>query len=92
MKKIIFFAAGIILSTSTYAGTKYYTQSEMKEDVSLLATSSYLYKNGADTKLYKNTQKLCRGVKYKYDNTSESVKTSDMRRWITKINSICSDY
>ncbi|HIF9248038.1 TPA: hypothetical protein ACX6Q4_002570 [Photobacterium damselae] len=94
MKKIII-ASVIAISFSTnsqagYLDYGYVSESEMSEDVSLLAQASLLYKTGGERKALESTQRICKGIEIKYDKTSSP--TPNMKRWKRKVDGICSDY
>jgi hypothetical protein len=92
MKKIGLYLI-ILFSSPTWANyvdEPYKYESDFKDDVSLLAQSSLLYKQSGESRMYDNTSLLCNGIKAKYRITES--KSADMERLIEKVNSICSDY
>lgn len=91
MKKILTVMLLISFSgVAAYADDPYNSESEMSEDVSLLAQSSLLYKQGGEERMKDNTKLLCRGIEAKYSITTN--KSENMIRWYSKVSSICSDY
>lgn len=94
MKKIIIASVMTILaSTNSQAGYLdygYIGESEMSEDVSLLAQASLLYKTGGERKALESTRRICKGIEIKYEKTSSP--TPNMKRWKRKVDGICIDY
>ncbi|MGU5726967.1 hypothetical protein [Aeromonas caviae] len=76
--------------TYTYASDAYLDESDMRDDVSLLAQSSLLYKNTMEQRMYDNTKMVCRGIKYKYENSTS--KTAKMEELMSKVELICEGY
>lgn len=73
-----------------YLDYGYSNESEMSEDVSLLAQASLLYKTGGERDALASAQRICKGIDIKYDKTSSV--TPNMKRWKRKVDSICTDY
>ena len=83
----------MLLSMTVQAGyldNGYVNESEMSEDVSLLAQASLLYKTGGEVKAYEAAQRVCKGIEIKVSKTAKL--TENMKRWKRKVDQICLDY
>jgi len=92
MKKILCCAI-FLMPLSAYSGyldTGYSYDSEMSEDVALLAQASLLYKSGSGRKVLKAVHRTCKGIEIKVSKTSNM--TPNMKRWEKKVDGICSGY
>lgn len=88
---VFIFVAFLCSSMSLFANSdEYNTEIEMKEDVAELALSSLMVKEQGKTELISTVINGCHNIRHKYLNSTGT--TENMNAWMTKINSICSDY
>lgn len=92
MKKHLLSILFVLVIGPVQAGAKspYYSEQEMKEDVSLLAQASFLYKTGGESKALQASKNMCKVIDARFDATSSP--TPNMKRWKSKTDQICTDY